>query len=120
MVGSKRLILCTLLGLVFGVICWGMISTKDPSLGTPGALTVILSRAIMGFALGISRLPLRWWVHGTVLGALLSLPLAVSALGVAEMGMGIAFATLVLGAIYGLIIELVATLVFKAGPQQEG
>ncbi len=120
MVGSKRVILCTLLGLVFGVVCWGMISTKDPLLSTSGALTVVLARTTMGFALGISRLRLRWWLHGTVLGALFSLPLAASSLGAAEMGLGLAFATLVLGAVYGLVIELVATLVFKAGPQGGG
>jgi|YNPNPStandDraft_1061719.scaffolds.fasta_scaffold127805_2 hypothetical protein len=117
---NKRLILCTLLGVVFGVVCWGMISTRNPLLSTSDAFAVILARGTMGLALGISRLRWRWWLHGSVLGGVFSLPLAVSFVDAPEMGIGTAFGTLVMGLVYGLLIELVATFVFKVGPEAGG
>lgn len=113
---NKRLVLCTLLGLVFGVVCWGLISAKDPLVSTSAALAVILGRTVMGFGLGISRLRVRWWLHALVLGVVFSLPLAAFFVEAPRMGIGIAFSIVVLGAVYALVIELVATLVFKAGP----
>jgi hypothetical protein len=117
---DKRLILCTLLGLVFGVVCWGLISAKNPLVSTSAALAVILGRTVMGFGLGISRLRLRWWLHALVLGAIFSLPLAAFFLEAPQMGTGTAFAIVVMGAVYALLIELVATLVFKVGPGARG
>ncbi|MDZ7270141.1 MAG: hypothetical protein ONB17_00860 [candidate division KSB1 bacterium] len=117
MVSKKRLVLCTVLGGVFGVVCWGMLSTKYPLLSTGLGLGVILSRTAMGWALGGSGLRIPWWLHALVMGLIFSLPLAVPFLDAPALGAGTAFAFVVMGIVYALLIEAIATFIFKVGPQ---
>jgi len=64
-----------------------------------------------------------WSIHGLTLGALFSLPLAFSSFMVPDdsqmSGITMFFMTIVLGMIYGLLIELITTVFFKA-PNQAG
>jgi len=116
---SKRILVATLSGVLFGFVCYGFASSGPETLPMPVALQIIFSRTLMGFAIGISILNIRqWWLHGIILGILFSLPLAISGM-MAESpefsaGMMVA-STLVMGAIYGLLIELITTVLFKAG-----
>ena len=59
-----------------------------------------------------------WALHGIVMGFIFSLPGAFSA-GIAPEGTGVSgemlfIATLVMGIIYGFLIELITTVFFKA------
>ncbi len=113
MLTSKRVIIATLCGLVCGLICMGLASSNpDPAsaLSANLKLSIVISRTLLGFTIGISALRMCWWSHGIVLGIITSIPMALPILG----QMGIFISTFVMGIIYGVLIELVTSIVFKA------
>ena len=115
----KRLIIAIVWGIVFGFVCFGLASSGSGKLAWPVAVQMIASRTMIGFAIGISSFYIvHWSVHGIVLGLLFSLPLAFSWLMVPEnpeFSKGAIFiSTLVAGLIYGFLIELFTSVVFKA------
>jgi len=73
-------------------------------------LSILFSRGITGFMIGISALKLKWWSHGIILGAIGSIPMAFPVMD----DFNIFIATFVMGIIYGLVIELVTSILFKA------
>src|SRR3990172_4515257 len=106
------------MGFLTGFICYALASGSPGLLPTPIALQIILSRALAGFVIGISIFRMgHWLIHGAVIGALFSLPLAFSGLmapGSPEFSKTTMFAmTLAIGLIYGLLIEFVTTVLFK-------
>jgi hypothetical protein len=114
----KRIIVATLLGLLFGLGC-NFLACSNGSIPSAVTIQIILSRTLMGFAIGISTLKLgHWSLHGIVFGVLFSLPLAFGGLMAPESpeftGIMILVSTLVMGLIYGLLIELITTVGFKA------
>ncbi|MCP4132916.1 MAG: hypothetical protein GY754_18270 [bacterium] len=119
---TKRSIIATFSGVLFGFVCFGLASSGGP-LPWPVAVQIIASRTLIGFAIGISSLSLgHWSVHGLVMGMLFSLPLAFSGLMAPEnpeftaaMMFG---STMVMGLIYGLLIEVITSLIFKARVEQ--
>ncbi len=114
MVYTKRLGISTFLGVIAGLLCW-MGGVKSGVVFT-GAMVAgaILNRAFIGFVIGISALPWNYLVHGAVIGVLGSLPMAAFS----PNTRGFVMITL-FGAIWGLLIELVTTKVFKA-PKGQG
>ena len=76
MLTTKRVLIATIFGLIFGFICWGLASSGG---GTAWylALSIIVSRTILGFAIGLSAWRLGWWLHGILMGAIFSLPMAL-------------------------------------------
>ena len=115
----KRVIVATLAGLVFGLVCAGLASSSAGELPWPVIAQIIASRTLIGFAIGISSVSLRHWtIHGLVMGLLFSLPLAFSGLMAPDSPEFSKTAmwiwTVLLGMIYGLLIELVTSLLFKA------
>jgi hypothetical protein len=113
-IDKKRLVVATLFGLVTGVICYlgGRYGLKD-SISPPTAVYILINRTLIGFVIGISPLSLHWAGHGLLLGALVGLPFTAGCLlepGNTET----ALAAFVLGAFYGLFVELFTTVVFKA------
>jgi hypothetical protein len=119
MINKKRLTIATLGGLACGFICFGLASGGPGELPLPVALQIIASRTLIGFTIGVSLLKLAHWsVHGIVMGLLISLPLAFSGLMAPEnpeFSKTSMFAwTIVLGMIYGFLIELVTSVLFKA------
>jgi hypothetical protein len=114
----KRIIIATLSGLLCGFICYGFASSSG-ELPYAVSLQIIASRTLMGFAIGISSVKMgHWTVHGIIMGILFSLPLAFSGLmapEIPEFSKSMMFvSTLVMGLIYGLLIELITTVLFKA------
>jgi hypothetical protein len=116
----KRLIIATLLGIIFGFVCFGLASSGGKEVSTVLAANIITGRMLIGIGIGISRFPIKHWaLHGLVMGLIFSIP---SGLG-AMMGSqntdfsqgGIFMATVVMGMIYGFLIELITTVFFKAG-----
>ena len=116
---AKRLIIATVFGVVFGFVCFGLASSGPGELGWPVILQIITSRTLIGFVIGISTLSIgHWSIHGLAMGLIFSLPLAFSGLMAPEVP-GFSKAsmfiwTVVLGMIYGLLIELFTSAVFKA------
>jgi hypothetical protein len=110
----KRVSVAAFLGVLCGVICMALASYNAP-LPWPIKMQIITNRALMGVAIGVSALKMKWWVHGLLMGLLFSLPLGFSSM----MAMGLTptllfTVTVILGMVYGLIIELFTTVVFKA------
>lgn len=114
MVNKKRLLIATLFGVLSGIVCWTMASSEGP---TPWffALSTIIGRTLIGFAIGISVFKIRWWLHGIIMGFIFSIPMALQGFYVPGKEMFILLGTLIMGVIYGFFIELFTTVVFKAG-----
>jgi len=115
----KRLIIATLGGLLFGLVCYSFASSGSDPLPYPVAAQIISSRILMGFAIGLSRFNFgHWAIHGIIMGILFSLPLAYSGLMAPEnpefTPIMMFVSTIVMGAIYGLLIELITSILFKA------
>ena len=116
---AKRIIVATLSGVLFGFVCFGLASSAPGELAWPVALQIIVSRTLIGFAIGISCISLgHWSLHGLVMGTIFSLPLAFSGLMAPESPeyskAGMFIWTIVLGMLYGLLIEVITSLFFKA------
>jgi hypothetical protein len=116
---TKRIIIATLSGVLFGFVCFTLASSGPEKLALPLALQIITSRTLIGFAIGISCISLgHWSIHGLVMGLIFSLPLAFSGLMAPETAgynMASMFIwTVILGMVYGLLIELITSVLFKA------
>lgn len=114
MASNKRILIATLFGVLAGIVCWILTSSEGPQ---PWyfALSTIISRTLIGFAIGISILKIQWWLHGIAMGFLFSLPMALQGFYVPGREAFIFVGTIVMGIIYGFFIELFTTVVFKAG-----
>ncbi|MFC1770733.1 hypothetical protein ACFLZV_02500 [Candidatus Margulisiibacteriota bacterium] len=115
----KRIIIATLSGLVFGFVCYGLASSGPGALPCAVGYQIVVSRTLIGFAIGISCLSLgHWSIHGLVMGLIFSLPLAFSGLMAPETQdftkSGMFIMTVVIGMVYGLLIELITSVIFKA------
>ena len=108
---GKRILVTTLLGFVFGVVCWLLASSGQPSMQAPMAWSIIFSRALIGFVIGISAWKINYMLHGIVLGFVVSIPMALGGLSI--QGFKIFLGTLIMGIIYGFLIELITHLIIK-------
>ena len=110
---NKRLLICTVGGIVAGIICsaGGLLSGNIAEFSFFAIAGAFVNRVMLGFFIGISRLKINYLLHGILLGFLVSFINSVSFL---ENNLtGFLFFTTA-GIIYGLLIELFATKVFKA------
>lgn len=111
MTGSKRIFIATSMGLVTGIACMLLASSGGGEKMTLGIkLSTVFSRTLTGFMIGISALNIRWWLNGIFLGALGSIPMALAILDQPA----IMILTFAMGIIYGFLIELVTSVMFKA------
>jgi hypothetical protein len=120
-----RLAFGTIMGIVIGVFVVKLLDRIDvgESYGVrsfAGKMWVILSEGIMGFGIAISGLRLAWPLHGGLLGLVFSIPLSVwllriySATTYGSNGARVFTLMLVLGVIFGVLIELVLSGLLKA------
>jgi hypothetical protein len=110
---AKRVIACTLLGAVAGVLCWlgSYLAGGVPVAFTAGVvLAIVFNRAFIGFALGVSAWRVNWAVHGIVVGLAGSLPVAIYPLFSPDGLPGFLMFELA-GGVWGFLIELGARAV---------
>jgi hypothetical protein len=114
MLTPKRVALATVFGVVFGLVCMYLASANPEGEPLTAGIkwSIIMSRTLMGFMIGISALRLRWYLHGIILGAVGSIPMAVATM---EDPM-IALSSVIMGILYGFLIELLTSIVFKSPP----
>ncbi len=118
---AKRLVIATVMGILCGFVCLGLASSGPNPVPGPVAWMLVTSRMLIGVAIGISCFAMRHWaIHGLVMGLVFSVPLGIGTLlgdtpGFSRMSMLVW--TIVLGGVYGVAIELVTTVVFKAKMQ---
>lgn len=114
----KRLVIALIMGVLAGIVCVLMSSQGNPSsMSLRLLLSIFTSRVLIGFVIGISAWKMHWALHGILMGLIVSAPGAFSAaLGATpEFGKWQLFIwTLVMGIIYGFVIELVTSVFFKA------
>ncbi len=113
MLTTKRVIIATICGFVFGIVCMLFASSNpDPTqtITTTLKWTIIISRTMLGFTIGISAIRWNWWLHGIILGAVASIPMAIPILD----RPAIAISSVVMGVIYGFLTELITSILFKA------
>ena len=111
---NKRLFICTTGGIIAGLICTagGYLSGNIQELTFFALAPAFFNRVMLGFIIGISNLRMNYLFHGALIGLLVSL---ITSIPFLEDGVtGFIFFTIA-GIIYGLLIELFATKVFKAG-----
>jgi len=121
MICTKRLALATMFGLVTGVVCYlgGRFGLKD-DISTTMLIYILANRSLIGFVIGVSALRLHWALHGATMGLVVGLPFTAGCL-LEESNVETAIAALVLGVVYGFIIELFTSIVFGArSPQRAG
>jgi len=118
MLTMKRVLIATICGFVFGMICMTtllLLASSNPDatqqLTASVKWNIVLSRTLMGFMIGISFLKIQWWLHGIVLGFISSIPMAIAVIPQMDIFIG----TFVMGMIYGFLTELLTTKLFKAG-----
>lgn len=118
---TKRLLISTIMGLLFGFVCYGLASGGPNPLPWALAVSIILSRTLIGVAIGINRFKMPWVLHGIIMGFVFSLPAgfgAMSGPGSPEFPPEMMIiSTIVMGMVYGFLIELVTSVVFKAKQQ---
>ena len=124
----KRFLVAISLGFVFGILCVWLASAEDPAICSLKSFTfwtIVWNRILIGlmiaFAGAFVRSPIFGFrifpfLRGTVIGAVVSL---VNAFGILTMptenAAMVFWLTVVAGAIYGLIIDVVATKVGGEG-----
>jgi hypothetical protein len=107
---SSRLVITTLLGLIFGVICMFLSRYGGSEVAFwPLGVSFLLHHAVLGVAIGASSLKMHWAAHGLFWGALFGLFLAIGQVGGA-LGPWLAF---VMPVVWGFLIETIATKAFK-------
>lgn len=112
MLSAQRVLVATLCGFVFGLVCMFLASSNPNPVEPITSSTkwlIIISRTMMGFTLGISALRMSWWLHGIVIGFIASIPMAIPVIST----MNIAIGTLVLGIVYGFLTEVITSKLFK-------
>ncbi|MDO9578062.1 MAG: hypothetical protein Q7J16_09270 [Candidatus Cloacimonadales bacterium] len=111
MLKAKRVIIATICGFVFGFVCMSFASSNpDQPIDLALKLTIIFSRGLTGFMIGISALKITWWLHGIVLGFIGSIPMMFPTMD----NPTIMIATVVMGVIYAFLTELITSIIFKA------
>lgn len=112
-VSMKRIVIATLFGLAVGMLCAAASFSAGFLKFTPVNLVwVLLNRGVMGFAIGISGLKLHWAWNGIVVGLVVGSVFSYFLL----MHLGpvfVPFVNAIVNGVFGLIIELFTTVVFK-------
>lgn len=118
MVYQKRVVCATVWGIILGFVAWALAIMIYGAIPASGIVAIILSFIVMGFVIGISAWKIKWWIHGFSIGLIISLP---SSFGAVWVGGGTAFILykVVAGIIFGFLIELLTTVVFKAELREE-
>lgn len=112
---SKRFWLCLILGVIAGLICaWTGYSQTPEDIRTMVFVTAVLNRTFIGFVLGVSAWRLGWTLHGILIGLIGTLPMSFPLLFSAQAGFAPFIAYTIAGMVWGFLIELVTSVVFKA------
>jgi hypothetical protein len=110
---TKRIIICTAGGIIAGILCMigGVITGNIVEITLLGIFPLFYNRIMLGFLIGISSLKLHYLIHGALIGLLVSL--ISSFLFMHENIVGFMLFSAA-GIIYGALIDLIATKVFRS------
>ncbi len=108
----KRIATATMLGAVAGLLCVAIGLSIGVKFTVLLFVWVVLNRTLIGFTIGISRLRLHWAVNGLLLGAVVGLLFSYSGFLFGSKT-SVVVAAWILSWVYGFLIELFTTVVFK-------
>ena len=113
MVYGKRLGIAVIMGIICGLLCAvGGKTFAEEQMTNSVMWSLIFNRAFIGFAIGISAWRLGWVLHGIVIGFLGTLAMSVYG------DVGDFFMISIFGILWGFLIDLFTTVVFKAPMKQ--
>jgi hypothetical protein len=109
---SVRMAFAPIMGIVFGVFVVKLLGRSDPyqiygPFSFARGLFVLVSEAVMGFGIAVSGLRMPWPLHGSVLGVIFSLPMAIWIMRVYGNSPRLFFLLIALNILFGLLMELV-------------
>ena len=114
MVKWSRVLITTVFGLVFGIICMVLVRYEVGIAFWPMGVSYLVHHIVLGFAIGVSAWKMHWAAHGAIWGALFGTFTAIAAVGTANNWLGIGpFVNFVLTVVWGFLIETIATKGFK-------
>ena len=110
---QKRLLVCSFGGVLSAVLC---LMGKQIVYGFPeitlGVIAATMAnRILLGFIIGISCWNVNYLLHGALLGLIVSLSVSIGFLSTTVFGF---FLFTSAGVVYGIMIEWLATVVFKS------
>ncbi len=108
----KRMVIATACGLVAGILCVSAGSALGLNLTPRSVGWALLNRTLLGFVIGISALRLHWAWHGCLMGLLVGSLFSYSA-WMFEGPVWLVAGLLAGSIVFGLLIELFTTVVFK-------
>jgi len=110
---TRRVVIASILGLIAGGISWAgsLFVEVGAPLSLASSISMALLWALLGFSIGISSLRWHWVIHGMVLGLIFGVVFGVTALGLERSF----WPPLIMGLIYGFLIELITTKALKTG-----
>lgn len=114
---SKRLVVCLLGGVLSAILC---IAGKQIVYGFPEVTSDVIAitmanRLLLGFVIGISCWRIHYLIHGAAMGLIVSLSVSIGFFPDKVFGF---FLYTSAGIIYGVMIEWLATNIFKS-PMRE-
>lgn len=112
----KRIYIASLMGVLAGIVCCYFATDGQPTAMKLMA-NIFTGRVLIGFVIGISALKMNWALHGALIGMIVSIPASFGAMMGASAQYGkweLFLMTLVMGIIYGIVIELFTSVFFKA------
>ncbi|MDQ1343808.1 MAG: hypothetical protein QG650_528 [Patescibacteria group bacterium] len=126
-VAQKRFMIAMPLGIAAGFLCAFLASSSAPGIWwTPLMWALVTDRLLIGLVVGLAgaylvhpvlRFPIPAWIRGTCLGVFVSLPLAFGAMiNPTAEGWTVFWLTLAAGAVYGFVIDMLATKFGGEGP----
>jgi hypothetical protein len=109
---TKRIIICTIGGIIAGILCMigGYLRGFITEISILSLLPFFFNRIMLGFVIGISNLKFHYLLNGALIGLLISL---ISSFAIIENNITAFVAFSVAGIIYGVLIEWFATKIFK-------
>jgi len=119
----KRKMIAITMGILFGLLCvtFANSSSEESIWGTALMWVIIFNRFLVGYvvfiigvftACPVTKIKLYPWLRGSLVGAIVSLDMAIGVFvspAPSEEQKMIFWSTIIVGAIYGMIIDIVAT-----------
>jgi len=131
----QRKLICVTLGILFGLLCvyFANMDARKSIWGTPLMWSILYNRLLIGFFITIIGV-FNWhglfgfryspWLRGLMIGMLVSVDMAIGVFMNPEIATKqvkvIFWSTIIIGGIYGLIIDVVATRVAGEGKELLG
>jgi len=106
---KKRVIVTTIFGGIFGIICMLLLRYVSEVSFWPIGVYSLIHHCVMGFAIGVSSLKIHWAGHGILWGFLFGIFLTISYWG-GPQGFWVPLGLVVL---WGFLIELKTSVGFK-------